>query len=307
MKGNFRDRKLVGITLISAILTVNLAGYLAAYSSTNYRDRDRFSLAYPRPENQKTPRDFDLNYSRQRLPINQQEWLETWMIKSNTSETKGTVILFHGKDSTKSSLLAPAQVFHQLGYTSVLVDFRGVGGSSGHITTIGVQESQDVAVVVNWAKKLNPEQPIILYGISMGSAAILRAIAVEKIQPNRIILELPFSSLLSAVENRLSQAKIPPFPLAESMVFWGGIQHGFNGFKHNPVDYALKVNCPTLVLQGEQDTTVDLAAINNLYQNLNAPKKLVSFPDGGHQLLVKVDEKLWRNNVQKFLAVSSEQ
>jgi uncharacterized protein len=34
---------------------------------------------------------------------------------------------------------------------------------------------------------------------------------------------------------------IPPFPLAELIIFWGGVQHGFNAFAHNPVTYAAQV------------------------------------------------------------------
>lgn len=303
MKHSFFNKKnYLWTTFIVTLVSINLAGYLGAYILTNYHDRTLFGLGYLRPGNNKTPSSLKLAYTSIRLKINQQECLDTWLIKSSALKPKGTIILFHGKNSTKSSLLTSAQIFNQLGYTTLLVDFRGSGGSSGSVTTVGVKESKDVTLVTNYIKNLYPEQPIILYGISMGSAAILRAIAKDNIQVEGIILELPFSTLLSAVKNRLTKSQIPSFPLGELIVFWGGIQHGFNGFTHNPINYAQQINCPTLILQGQQDLTVDQKAIDNLYQNINAPKKIVSFSNAKHESLVTLNQNLWRENIKAFLA-----
>ena len=135
----------------------------------------------------------------------------------------------------------------------------------------------------------------------MGSAAILRAISQHNVKADRIILELPFASLLSAVQKRLENHSIPSFPLAEMFVFWGGIQHGFNGFSHNPVDDAKLVNCPTLILSGKQDKTVNISEVKELYKNLDGSKRLVIFLEAGHELLVTVDKELWQTNVRSFL------
>jgi uncharacterized protein len=87
----------------------------------------------------------------------------------------------------------------------------------------------------------------------MGSAAILKAVADKAVNPDGIIIELPFARLLDALRSRLRAVGLPPFPLAELMVFWGGIQHGFNGFARNPVTYASQVSSPTLILHGKLD------------------------------------------------------
>lgn len=157
--------------------------------------------------------------------------------------------MFPGKGSSKQQLLAPAQALHRLGYQTVLLDYRGVGGSSGQTSTIGIQEAKEVAQV--W-QQLQAEAPgpLVLYGVSMGTAAIRRAIAQEGVAPAGIILELPFTSLVQASSTRLAPFKIPAFPLAQLMTFGGGVQHGFNGFSHNPGQDAQALACPTLVLQG---------------------------------------------------------
>jgi alpha-beta hydrolase superfamily lysophospholipase len=192
-------------------------------------------------------------------------------------------------------------VFHGLNYNTLLVDFRGVGGSSGKTTTLGVREAKDVALALNFARKLDVERPLILYGISMGTAAILRAIAAENSQPDALILELPFARLLSAVKIRLQALNIPSFPLAELMVFWGSIQHRFNGFFHNPVAYATHVKCPTLILHGQRDRWTSQAEIDAIFENLHGSKQLVLFPSAAHQLLVTVDRELWSESIERFL------
>lgn len=293
--------KLISQTILLGILALNGMGYTGAYMLTHYKTTDKFSLGIPRSRNYNSPGDFNLNYTTHKIPLQENEWLDSWLIKT-TAEPQGTVILFHGKDNNKSSLLDAAKIFHNFNYNTLLIDFRGAGKSSGNTTTIGVQEAEDVEAAVNYLKQLNLEKPVILYGISMGSAAILRAIAQDNVQPDAIILELPFTTLLSAVKTRLKNSYLPPSPMGELIVFWGGIQHGFNAFAHQPLEYAKVIKCPTLILAGERDRTVTLTEIKQLYQNLNVPKKMVIFPKAGHELLAKSHRELWTKTIFKFLA-----
>lgn len=298
MKKNTLKKRIVN-TAIAAFLALNGIAYTGAYRVTHYRESNNLSLGISRPQNSISPADFDLEYTTHKILINDNEWLDSWLIES--SAKKGVVILFHGKDSTKSSLLDTAKIFNSFDYDVLLVDFRGVGQSSGNSTTIGATEAEDVVVAVDYVKQLNFQKPIILYGISMGSAAILRAISQLDLEPDGIILELPFTSLLDAIKIRIENAKLPPSPLAQLVVFWMGVQHGFNGFAHNPLEYAEAVDFPTLILAGGSDRTVEIAEVKKLYQNLAAPKNMVIFPEAGHEILARYNTDLWRKTVRDFL------
>jgi uncharacterized protein len=300
MKLKKLSSKLITKTILIVVLALNGIGYTSAYLFTHYQSSEKFSLGVPRSQNYNSPQDFNLEYTTHKIVLSPNEWLDSWFIKSTALNSQGIVILFHGKDNNKSSLLDSAKIFHNLGYDTLLVDFRGSGKSSGNVTTVGVEEAKDVVAAVNYLQQLKIEKPIILYGISMGSAAILRAIAYYHIQPNAIILELPFTTLLSAVKSRLSNSYLPPSPMAELIVFWGGIQHGFNAFQHQPLEDAKVVKCPTLILVGERDSTVTISEIKQLYQNLNVPKNMQIFPKAGHQLLAKSHQALWSNTVKDF-------
>jgi uncharacterized protein len=287
-------------SILIVFIFFNILTFIAAYTLTHFSVPGQFSWGLPKQYSSKLPSDLGLEYITDRISISSTEWLETWVIPASNSN--GTVILFPGNAGSKAQqLIAPAQVFHSLGYDTLLVDFRGSGGSSGNTTTLGMREAEDVALSVSYAKKIHLKRPVILYGVSMGSAAIIRAVATGKVTPDGIILELPFARLTEAVNSRLRAMSVPTFPLAESLVFWGGIQFGFNGFAHNPVDYASQVKCPTLVLHGKLDKWTTVAEIDRIYQNLGGTKQLSIFPNAGHDLLVTADRKQWQRDIEIFL------
>jgi hypothetical protein len=126
--------------------------------------------------------------------------LEAWSVAH--PQPRGVVLLFHGYAASKQQVLLPAQALYEMGYSTFLVDFRGSGGSSGTTTTLGMREAEDVAAAVAYVRQMWPEQRIILYSTSMGSSAVLRAVAVEGVQPDAIIAEAPFDQLSNAVRAR---------------------------------------------------------------------------------------------------------
>lgn len=297
-----KSRKRFFQVVLVVFLSLNALSYIGAYALTHFSSPGHFGLGLPRPTSSKLPSDVGFEYVTQRISINQSEWLETWFIPAQRPVFTGTILLFPGNGGSKAKqLLAPAEVFHRLGYDTLLIDFRGVGGSSGNTTTLGVREAKDVALALSYAQRSNFQRPFVLYGVSMGSAAILKAVAHEKVNPDAVILELPFARLLDAVRSRLRAIRIPAFPMAEMLVFWGSIQHRFNGFTHNPVTYAKRVRCPALLLHGGLDKWTTVAEINQIFKNLQGSKELTIFPNTGHSLLVTVDKEHWQRSVDQFL------
>lgn len=253
----------------------------------------------PRPVNEATPQSLGLAFTTHRFRSADGTSLEAWLVPHPQSQ--GIVLLFHGYACCKGHLLPEAKAFHELGYSCFLVDFRGSGGSDGSATTIGYQEADDVTAAVRFVQTEWLEQPRILYGQSMGSAAILRAICVQGLRPTSAVLECPFDSLLTTVRNRFHVMGLPAFPAAEFMVLWGGVQHGFNGFAHNPAEYAKAVRCPVLLLHGERDTRVTREQAELIYRNLGGEKKFEVFPALGHESYVAADSERWKRHVGQFL------
>jgi uncharacterized protein len=256
-------------------------------------------VTLPRPMNRQTPTDFELPYENLSLANSQSVRLKAWRIRH--PDSKGTVILFHSYGASKDSLLPAARQFHELNYETLLVDFYGSGGSPGNETSIGFHEADDVLAAFQFARRQSPPQPVMLYGVSMGAAAILAAVHRHKIEPDALILECPFDRLLSTVQNRFRAMSLPSFPSSQLMVFWGGFQQGYNGFKFNPADYMREVHCPVLLLHGERDPRVTLPQMNRLAQNMNASGRYKVFAGLEHQSYIAARPDEWRQCVMDFL------
>ena len=212
------------------------------------------------------------------------------------------VILFHGYLMDKSSLMAEATVFLQSSYSVLLVDFRGSWESSESYTTIGYFEADDVAIATRYAHQHFPHHKTVLYGQSMGSVAILRAVHSHAVKTDAIIAEMVFDRLLNTVKNRFRLLGAPTFPGAQLLVFWGGLQAGFNGFTHNPIDYAQAVNVPTLFLHGENDNRAKLQDAYSVYESVPALKQFSVFPDAVHESLLARHPEIWKKETIGFLA-----
>ena len=211
------------------------------------------------------------------------------------------VVLFHGYATAKTSLVGEAETFDALGCSTLVVDFRGSGASSEAYTSIGVAEARDVESAAHYAQEQVPHSELILFGRSMGAAAILRAVAERGVEPNAVILEAVFDNLLGTVRNRFVAMGVPSFPSAELMVFWGGWQMGFSGFDHQPVEYAKSLTCPALLLHGADDPRATVGEAKRVYDAVPGRKVYVEFPATGHETYVARFPEEWGAAVGEFL------
>jgi len=309
-----------GILLFIGLVVVNGAAYLAARTMTHYVpnaerphihvpmtawDKTRLflgTLSLPRPVNHLTPADRKLEYETLHFSGAHGLRLEAWRIPGQ--EGQPVALLFPGYCGSKDSLLGYAREFHGLGYETWLVDFHGVDGSQGHTTTIGWDEADDVAAACREAARLRPGAPQVLFGTSLGAAAILRAEHLHTIEPAALVLECPYDRLVTTVGHRFSALGFPAFPIADLLTFWGGAQLGFNGFAMNPVEYARDVRCPTLLLEGDRDVRVGLPNARAIAAALGTHGTFELFQGQAHAFYLSRAPDQWRHSVQGFLAAN---
>jgi uncharacterized protein len=312
-----RPIRILSAVLLGASIGINAAAFMQARAMTHFADGgertarpERLSIAdktavlfsgvnIPRPQNRRTPADVSLIYETHRFASQNAASLEAWYIPAKAALP--LIALFHGYAASKSSLLSTAQVFHELGYATLLVDFYGSGGSSGSGTTIGVNEANDVAAAVAYIRPTWPNRQVVLYGISMGGAAILRAIASENMKSDAIIIEATFDSLLNTGKNRFKMMDLPGTPFGELLLFWGSVQQGFNFFSHNPVDYARSIKCRALVLHGEKDERVTVEQARAIADAMGKNARFVSVAGVPHMPIVEARPVEWTQAVRDFL------
>lgn len=310
-------KKLLYTLLVLIVLVFALLNYIAynhSYNFTHYADINQSKLKIsdttdisvvekisyifkgvqvPRPKNTSTPH---YDYSTDYISTPKGK-IEVWY--GRIENARGTVIMFHGYANKKSSLLNRSNIFIELGYNVMLVDFLGSGGSDGNTVSIGYYEADQVKACIDY---LAPkEKNIYLFGISMGAVACMKCVNDYHPPMKGLIVECPFGCFKTTVKNRFKNFGIPSFPMADLLMLWGSYNTGYNCYQHNPVDYASNIHCPTLLIHGEKDHAVSKKEIDDIFANLQGEKYLKTFPKTGHDIFIPKNEAEWMNTVEDFM------
>lgn len=251
----------------------------------------------PRPKNERDPSSLGLPFETHTVHASDGVRLELWRVPHPAP--RAVAVLAHGYGGSKASLLEIAQELHRLDVEPVLVDLRGGGGSEGDRTSVGVHEALDVEAAVAFARRFSDR--VVIFGNSMGAAAALRAVHVRGVKPAALILELPFDRLLTTVEHRFEAMGVPAWPGARLLLFWGGVQLGFEPLSHAPVDYATSVRCPALVMGGQADPWVRPQELCAVAARLGGRTTVVVLPGVGHESLLGRCPEAWRAAVRALL------
>lgn len=299
-------------TLALVFLLMNVVAFFHAYKFTHFADgqppktKNATELSFgekisalflgiknPRPENKKFP-----TQAFETVTLQSNKKIAGWYIR--TPAAKGTVILFHGYGGSKSSLLDKSDEFLKQGYSTLLIDFMGCGESEGNQTTIGFMEAEEVSSAFHYLQQ-RKETNIVLFGTSLGAAAIMKAVGPGQVQPKAIIIECPFGTMYQTVCARFNSMHVPAFPMAPLLVFWGGLQNHFWAFGHNPSEYAKGITCPTLLLYGEKDEKVSREEIDEIFTNLAGKKTLRLYPLAAHENYLRNYRQEWVEDTRSFL------
>lgn len=183
------------------------------------------------------------------------------------SETKGTIVYFHGNAGNIKDRLFKIIPYLENGYEVLLCEYREYGGNPGEMSEQGAYA--DARAYLNWISK-RPEidqSKIFYYGESIGTGVAVQ-MASERI-PSVLVLESPFSSALDL-------AKIFYFFL--------------------PVDFLLKdrflssekiasIKVRLLIVHGDKDDVIPISLAKKLFALAHDPKRFVEIRGGNHNNL----------------------
>ncbi len=248
----------------------------------------------PKPRNQRDPGTLGFSYRTSMVEVEDGHLLEIWTVEGGRRQA----LLFHGYSRSKDQVLDALPWFHQRGFTVHLIDFRASGGSTGRRTTLGVEEARDVAAAVRWAAARGG--PSLLYGFSMGGAAILGALARRDLPVEAVIVDGVYERLASTLGRRLRSVGLPPSPARELLMLLGSVELGRSAWRVAPVEDAAAVRVPALVLVGAADPRVGIDEAGAIARAL--PKgRLVVVDGGGHEPAFVSAPSVWEREVGAFV------
>lgn len=236
-----------------------------------------------------TPAELGLVYEDVWLSVTNQQGVEeklhAWWIPNSTS-TK-VLLYLHGNGSNISENLERANNFYQLGFSLLLLDYRGYGLSTGKFPT-EARVYEDAQAAWNYLVKireLKPEQ-IFVYGHSLGGAIAID-LGVRQPQMAGLIIEGSFTSMVDIVE------------------YYGGIYRFFptRALINQRFDSLSKVpmlKMPILFIHGEKDEVIPVKMSEELLAAVQTPKRLLIVPEAGHNDVSEVGEKLYLDSIREF-------
>jgi len=204
--------------------------------------------------------------------------LEVWRIEPQ-SPTCGLVVLAHGWSRNRDRMVSRARIFGQWGFTTVMHSARDHGRSSKRRFMNAVKFAEDIEAVINWL-----DQPVILYGHSIGSAG---AIIAASRNPGRIRVLFLEASYAYTREALLSLYRwVNPFFgifLAPMILLWMNLFYGNKMDSVSPARLAAHVKMPVMLIHGENDRRFPLAFALELKRSFAAEQVALYVAQGaGH-------------------------
>ncbi len=198
--------------------------------------------------------------------------------------SKTFVIAMHGYNLSGKHMMNRCRGWNEQEYSLLLPDMRGHGESEGTYIGMGWHDRKDM---VSWAEYINAEyepENIILYGISMGGAAVMMA-AGEKLPPNvRCIVE--DCGYVSVKDEFRHEGKvvfgIPYYPLVWIGSIITKIRAGWSFEEATALQGLKETTLPMMFLHGVEDRFVPVGHALTAYGACRGEKEIFLVPDAGH-------------------------
>lgn len=230
--------------------------------------------------------------------------LHAFQVKNTEQNASGNfVLLVHGYGGTGRSMTTFAEHFYKSGYHLLSVDLRANGQSEGRYLGLGSLDRHDLVGWINFILSENPNAKIVLFGVSMGGAAVMNTTG-ENLPENVVaaIEDSGFSVIFDEIE-RLSWNgyHFPPLPFLYISSVISEIKSGYSFKDLSCLTQLQKSKTPTLFIHGKADTVVphEMLALN--YNACISEKQMLSVEGAGHIRSVQADEQLYWSTMDAFL------
>ena len=226
----------------------------------------------------------------------------------NAERTVLCVHGYHGNCYRDFSMAMRA--LHENGCHLLLIHQRSHGDSEGKYITMGEKERFDCQ---SWAeylyRRMGPEHPIYLDGVSMGCTTVLLASALPLPPAVRgIIADCGYTSAAEIVKHVMKKTMhIPAFPLLPMVNMWCRLAGGFSLYRLKAPEELRKNTRPVLFAHGTGDTFVPCEMTQENYQACRAEKFLLLVPGAAHCMSYVEDREKYTSLLHQLFRLGEEQ
>lgn len=252
-----------------------------------------------------TPRELGLTYEDIWLPVIDAQGkpgqIHGWWIPAPSSSgnpsgkptgnpSGKTLLYLHGNGCTINANLTTAQRFLTLGFSLLMIDYRGYGRSQGGFPREAevYRDAQAAWDYLVHERHILPEN-LYLYGHSLGGAIAID-LAVRRPQSAGLIVENTFTSMKAMVDYQKYFRWLP-----------------VDRVLHQRFDSLAKLSLlqiPLLVIHGTLDRTVPLEMGQHLFDRASVPKRHLWVPDAGHNNTGSAAGQGYFDAIAEFIALA---
>lgn len=227
-----------------------------------------------------TPEAVGLEYETVSLSTADGERLDAWFVSSRRQRL--VMLFFHGNAGNISHRLDSLRLFHELGMSVLIIDYRGYGKSTGQPGEAGTY--QDALAAWQWLTGERGVEPrdVMLFGRSLGGS--VAAWLATRVEPAALIVEAAFRSVPA---------------LGADLYPWLPVRT-LSRLEYDTEAYLRDVSCPVLVIHGTGDEIVPLSHARALQRAAPAGTALLEL-DGGHNDAFLLDRERYVDGLEAFL------
>ncbi|MEA3491934.1 MAG: alpha/beta hydrolase [Campylobacterota bacterium] len=262
----------VMLTLISAYVVVLVLVFL-------FQSRLIF---FPMHSVDMTPKNIGLDFEDVRLQTKDGIVISAWFIPSQ--EQKGLLLFCHGNAGNISHRLESIRIFHDLGLSVLIFDYRGYGQSEGVISEEGSYlDAQAAWEYLVEDRHIDPSE-IIIFGRSIGGA-IATQLATKK-EAAALILESSFTSITD-----LGAQLYPYLPI-----------RFLSRYDYDTSSRLKQIHTPLLIIHSPDDEVIPFTHAKLLYDSANEPKELLEIT-GDHNAGIFISGEHYIDGIDRFLSL----
>ncbi|MBD3271829.1 MAG: alpha/beta fold hydrolase [Elusimicrobia bacterium] len=240
---------------------------------------ERKSLYFPIKEIQATPETIGLTYADVTITTEDTKKLNAWFVRADSAEY--TILFAHGNAGNISHRLDKVFFFVSLGCDVLVFDYRGYGQSQGSPSEQGIYRDTSAAYRYLTETRSIPPERIILYGESLGGAAVIDCASHNPAAG--LITEDTFSSALDMA--KIYYPFVPTFLIS---------------LRYDSADKISRIAIPKLFFHSTDDEIVPIALGKKLYETAHEPKTFVEL-NGSHNMAFFDSKDTVENALKKFI------
>ena len=227
-----------------------------------------------------TPADIGLEYEDVRFSTIDGVTLHGWFVPAR--DAGGVLLHCHGNGGNISHRLDSILLFHELGLSVFIFDYRGYGLSDGQPGEAGTYRDAEAAWNHLVATRAIPAGRIVVHGHSLGAA--IAAQLVRGRQAAALILESPFTSVPDVARTH----------------YWFLPVRWLSKFEYPTADYVRDVHVPTLIIHSPQDEIIPVRLGREVFKQANEPKSFLEI-SGDHNAGFLLSGARYMEGLRTFL------